>query len=341
MADSTQIEWSDATWNVITGCKVKTKGCTNCYAMRLAGTRLQHHPSRAGLTQPSAAGPVWNGEVRFNEPWLRQPLTWKRGRLIFVVAHGDLFYEGVPDEWIDKVFAVMAMAPQHTFQVLTKRSARMRDYMKRFAADYGPIEKQILALGGNPIEALTQWPLPNMWMGVSAEDQATAEERVPHLQDTPAAVRWVSAEPLLGEIRLDELMRSSPTSASRDQPDDRDSDWTYCDNALEGKRSTKVGQYDVPKIDWVVTGGESGVGARPSKTAWFRSLRDQCAKHGTAHLHKQNGNWLDDDAAAFMGSATSPMHQFSDGSTVVHVGKKKAGRHLDGVLHDQYPEVQS
>ena len=110
MAENTKIEWADATWNPITGCSVTSPGCTNCYAMKLAGTRLQHHPSRAGLTVPSKAGPVWTGEVRFNEQWLTQPLQWKRPRRIFVCAHGDLFHENVPDEWIDKVFAVMALA---------------------------------------------------------------------------------------------------------------------------------------------------------------------------------------------------------------------------------------
>ena len=121
MSDGTKIEWTDATWNPITGCSVVSPGCTNCYAMKLAGTRLQHHPSRTGLTKDTKAGPVWTGEVRFNEQWLDEPLRWKRPRMIFVCAHGDLFAEGVPDEWIDKTFAVMALAPQHIFQVLTKR----------------------------------------------------------------------------------------------------------------------------------------------------------------------------------------------------------------------------
>jgi Bacteriophage protein gp37 len=116
MADGTKIEWTDATWNPVTGCSVVSPGCTNCYAMRLAGTRLKHHPSRAGLTIDTKAGPVWNGKVRFNEQWPSEPLRWKRPRRIFVCAHGDLFAEGVPDEWMDQVFAVMALAPQHVFR---------------------------------------------------------------------------------------------------------------------------------------------------------------------------------------------------------------------------------
>ena len=110
MADRTHIEWADATWNPITGCSVVSPGCTNCYAMKLAGTRLKHHPSRAGLTRDTKAGPIWNGVLRLNEAWLDQPLRWKRPRMIFVCAHGDLFHEDVPNAWIDRVFAVMAEA---------------------------------------------------------------------------------------------------------------------------------------------------------------------------------------------------------------------------------------
>jgi protein gp37 len=128
MSEDTKIEWTNATWNIITGCSVVSPGCIHCYAMRLAGSRLRRHPSRRGLTHDTKAGPVWNGEVRFNEQWLKQPFSWKPQK-IFVCAHGDLFHEHVPDEWIDRVFAVMALASRHTFQVLTKRAGRMREYM--------------------------------------------------------------------------------------------------------------------------------------------------------------------------------------------------------------------
>src|SRR5690606_34453266 len=182
MAEQSSIEWTDATWNPITGCSVVSPGCTNCYAMKLAGTRLQRHPSRAGLTIATKAGPVWNGKVRLNEAWLDQPLKWKRPRMIFVCAHGDLFHEDVPDEWIDRVFAVMALAPQHTFQVLTKRAERMRRYMEphdqRRADSLG---RKVLDLGYREPLELLHWPLPNVWLGVSAEDQTRADERIPHL----------------------------------------------------------------------------------------------------------------------------------------------------------------
>jgi len=147
LSDKSKIEWTDATWNPITGCAIDTPGCINCYAMRLAGTRLKHHPSRKGLTKMVKGKPVWTGEVRLNEAWLKQPLQWARPRRIFVCAHGDLFYESVPDEWIDKVFAVMALASRHTFQVLTKRADRMRAYIERTGMSINYLEQPARAMG--------------------------------------------------------------------------------------------------------------------------------------------------------------------------------------------------
>ena len=201
MADGTKISWSEATWNIITGCTVVSRGCTNCYAQKLAGTRLAHHPSRAGLTRDTKAGPVWTGEVRFNEQWLDQPLRWAKPRMIFVAAHGDLFHESVPDAWLDRVFAVMALAPQHTFQVLTKRPDRMRAYMtSEFRS--ASIRGAACALSPGVKVPYPSWPLPNVWIGTSVEDQKSADERLPILRQIPAAVRWISAEPLLEEITI-------------------------------------------------------------------------------------------------------------------------------------------
>jgi len=204
VARNSKIEWCDDTWNPVTGCSVVSPGCTNCYAMRLAGTRMKHHPSRAGLTDDTKAGPVWNGRVTFNEDWLDLPLRWKKPRRIFVAAHGDLFHEAVPDEWIDRVFAVMALAPQHSFQVLTKRAARMRRYIEAEERRY-QIELQMYEIGGD-YDARTipdaEWPLPNVWLGFSAEDQARLNERWKHAG--PLAEQgwlvWCSAEPLLGPL---------------------------------------------------------------------------------------------------------------------------------------------
>lgn len=249
MADNTKIEWTDATWNPITGCAIVSPGCTNCYAMKLAGTRLQHHGSRAGLTRDTKAGPVWTGEVRLNKSWLHQPSAWRRSRRIFVCAHGDLFAEKVPDDWILDVLTVIACNPQHQFQVLTKRAERMQDFMSR-----PDLLEDIYAnwsgFSGSPRE-VDSWPLLNLWMGVSAEDQKRADERLRHLRETPAKVRWVSAEPLLAMLDLSRHL---------------------------------------DMLDWVVVGGESGHGARPMQPEWAESLRDQCAASGVPFLFKQWGS---------------------------------------------------
>ena len=205
MSDKTPIEWTDATWNPITGCSLVSPGCTNCYAMRLAGSRLKNHWSRKGLTKPTEAGPVWNGQVRFNEKWLDQPLRWSKPRRVFVCAHGDLFHEDIPDTWIDRVFAVMARADKHTFQVLTKRPTRMRDYLlgdwqDRNLPQWGKMTWAGRRAGFEEMTRRLSGPLPNVWLGVSVEDQKRADERIPVLLDTPAAVRFISAEPLLGPV---------------------------------------------------------------------------------------------------------------------------------------------
>jgi len=285
MSDGTKIEWTDATWNPIVGCSVVSPGCTNCYAMRLAGTRMKHHPSRAGLTRDSKAGPVWTGEVRFMEQWLIQPLRWAKPRMIFVCAHADLFHEAVPDEWIDRIFAVMAMAPQHTFQVLTKRPERMREYLARHDAglrwlvrcgqfaDHG--------LGVGDAVNWTRQGLPNVWLGTSVEDQAAADARIPELLATPASVRFLSCEPLLGPVNFNRIP-SDHAGADFMNPL-RGHYW------IDAQVPEQVASTD-GTIDWVIGGGESGSGARPCDLAWLRSLRDQCAAAGVAFFAKQLGS---------------------------------------------------
>ena len=340
-------EWTDATWQPITGCSVIGPGCTNCYAMTLAGTRLRHHPSRAGLTRDTKAGPVWTGEVRFNEQWLDLPLRWKLPRRIFVCAHGDLFHEAVPDEWIDRVFAVMALAPQHTFQVLTKRARRMRDYCRyaasRVTAAAFAYWCQRLRIDNHREykPAQLKWPLPNVWLGVSVEDQPRADERIPLLLDTPAAKRFISAEPLLSGIDLREYLVDWATG------------WMLTPK---------------PAIDWVIVGGENGPGARPMHPAWARSLRDQCQAAGVSFLMKQWGEWIDSDLwfaklaingvrfpvgdylqtgkhltwdeAARLAAATNcrDVEHQSDGTTLIRVGKRASGRLLDGRIWAEFPD---
>ena len=204
-----------------------------------------------------------------NGQWLDQPLRWKKPRHIFVCAHSDLFHEKVPDEWIDQVFGVMALCPQHVFQVLTKRPRRMRSYvLDRCCDDSGDllesIANSVYGLSEASLDeiddAVLKWPLPNVWHGTSVEDQLTANQRIPLLLETPAAVRWISAEPLLEEV----------TVFSLDGPVD----------VYKGMESP---------LHWVVCGGESGPRARPMHPDWARSMQDQCEAAGVPFFFKQWG----------------------------------------------------
>lgn len=338
MSDGTLIEWTDATWNVINGCSVVSPGCTNCYAMKLAGTRLRNHPSRQGLTKPSKAGPVWTGETRFNEPVLTDPLKWKRPRKIFVCAHGDLFHESVPFGWIDRVFAIMSLASQHVFQVLTKRPDRMREYFAdpntwgRIIAASDEL-KPSTKWNGNAYqlryEITTHGFLPNVWLGTSVEDQARADDRIWALMACPAAVRWLSCEPLLGPVDLTRV--EGPNGIQ----------------VIDSLRGVSIDPtwIDVPSsIGWVVVGGESGDGARPMNRDWARQLRDQCLSAGVAFHFKQWGNWVPEDhldsataAATYQDDLKNKRTYRFTGEPMRRVDKKTAGRLLDGVQHDGYP----
>lgn len=279
----TKISWTDDTWNPIVGCSVVSPGCTNCYAMRMAGTRLKLTKPYSGLTQDTKAGPVWTGEVRFIEERLTQPLKWRKPRRVFVNSMGDLFHEDVPEDWIDRIFAVMAVTPQHTYQVLTKRPERMREYMASIDDnDGGRVEGMRDALiegnaqkiyAGRTGEDPSMWlavhlPLPNVWLGTSVEDQTRADERIPALLDTPAAVRFLSCEPLLGPVDLRHVKETTGLTF----------------NAL----SRKIGiSFRGVGLDWVIVGGESGPKARDMDPAWARDIRDQCKAAGVAFFMKQ------------------------------------------------------
>lgn len=366
MSDNTKIEWADATVNAVNGCSVLSPGCTNCYAMRLAGTRLREHPSRAGLTQPSKAGPVWTGEVRLNEQQLLQPLRWRRPRRIFWNAHGDLFHDAVPDEWIDRVFAICALTPQHTHMILTKRPARMRRYMAGFDDQLGgPIE----GLRGALVEGTAQsiwhdrtgddtvdeWlavhlPLPNVWLGASIEDQQRADERIPDLLATPAAKRFISAEPLLGPIDLTSVRRF-PGRADKEFVDALGGNcWTNQSGlpnpdpswAKPGMPFSDGGR----GLDWLIVGGESGLGARPMHPDWARSLCDQCEAAGVAFFFKQWGEWKPfagwhDGVSAYSDASgtysSDRIKKLDDKHYAARVGKRAAGRLLDGREHSEFP----
>ena len=265
---TTSIEWTDETWNPIRGCSIVSKGCTNCYAMKQAHRFSGRGGPYEGLTTRTHGGPVWTGKVRLVPELLDAPLRWRKPRRVFVNSMSDLFHGDVPDEFVNKIFAVMALCPQHTFQVLTKRPERMRDYATR-ARYRSPMWREAavgVAIPGVEYgsaawferqRALPSWPLPNVWLGVSVEDQATADERIPLLLETPAAVRFVSAEPLLWPVDLN--------------------------------RDYFNGRWFGDLLHWVIVGGESGPGARPCNVEWIRSIAEQCKAAAAAVFVKQLG----------------------------------------------------
>lgn len=370
MSDKSRIEWTDATWNPVTGCKIVSPGCINCYAMKLAGTRLRHHPSRSGLTIDTKAGAVWNGEVRFNEEWLDQPIRWKKPRRIFVCAHGDLFAEGVEDAWLDKIFAVMACSRQHIFQVLTKRPQRMHDYLRtrmlshRLAATIGAFDFDV------PDELhFPNLPLPHVWLGVSVEDQARAIERIPLLLSTPASVRWISAEPLLGPLNLESIDLNGGGNVDAlniRMWEDEIANWRDSDEDWKEQFLDWYGLADLPEgpmspiLDWVVAGGESGPSARPMHPDWARSIRDHCTAAEVPFFFKQWGEWVPQVGAVdgwsigdnpeisrfdhrdWEGGQWSEPYRPAwcddiEDDTVSRIGKRNAGRTLDGREHNDMP----
>ena len=361
MSDETAIEWTDATWNPVRGCTRVSEGCRNCYAERVAYRFSGEGQPYEGLVRIGADGkrrPEWSGAIQFVEQRLLDPLRWgpvvlhtqlcvcewelelrcwkedrkgkrpkrrcacsARPRRIFVNSMSDLFHEGVTDEMLDRIFAVMALCPQHTFQVLTKRPERMLEYLSASpslllgrwtAAMSGEMLKRTTLESGDTIG--TSSARPNMWLGVSVEE-AKWKSRIDILRGVPAGKRFLSLEPLLGDL----------------------------------------GELDLTGIDWVIAGGESGKGPgiRPSHPDWFRSVRDQCAAAGVPFFFKQHGERIainDYDPFVHGFDSGKYEHQFvyrtgtkNDQelpSSTFRVGKKAAGDLLDRKQHHAFPEVQ-
>lgn len=351
MGDKSKIEWCDATWNPVTGCSKVSSGCAHCYA-EAQWPRMQHLPGYAGRSF---------GDVRCHEDRLGIPLRWKRPRRIFVNSMSDLFHEEVPRDFIVKVFAAMLLSQRHTFQILTKRSSRMREILGQVEDTF---EAEVRAeasrmVHDRPTKDLeAPWPLPNVWLGVSVEDQKAANQRVPDLAECRAAVRFLSCEPLLGSLDLE-----YPKEFFPDGPD-------LC---CSGYGCGCMGMPSDPPllygIDWVIVGGESGGLARPMHPEWARSIMRQCQRYkwvsflfkqwgewspevslarprrprpGIAHDHSTGGGTpvilLDTDG---MERDTNELNTFSlpcEWVRMAKVGKKNAGNHLDGRQHLEYPE---
>lgn len=320
MSDKTKIEWTDATWNPVTGCTHVSEGCDHCYAESIA-TRFAGTPA-----YPDGF------EVTLRPDKLDQPLRWKRPRRIFVNSMSDLFHSEVPDEYIAEVFAVMALAPQHTFQVLTKRPGRMRSLLAS-----GLFQRQVEELASSRAGRIVNapWPLPNVWIGTSVESQQWADVRIPLLLDTPAVVRFLSCEPLLGLVDLTpcNCRGDATTGCARHNPG------SLTDTQLNARALHH------PAVDWVIVGGESGPHARPMQPDWVRSIRDQCAAASVPFLFKQWGEWaphasLRDEHASVNPGPHVRASQLVGLDRMDLIGKKAAGLVLDGRTWDEYPEVQ-
>lgn len=305
----TGIEWCDRTWNPVRGCSRVSAGCDHCYAEGIA-TRFSG-PGLAfeGFARSVHGAPHWTGRVELDEAALDEPLRWRKPAAIFANSMSDLFHKALPDEAIDRVFAVMALCPQHTFLVLTKRPQRMAAYLEHPETPYRledtpeglqashhatsgdlpyetPTALRLGAQAEKGLAAIDRWqfgiPLRNIYLGASVEDQATADARVPHLLRLAALgwPVWASYEPALGPV-----------------------DWTSIRHQLAGKSFELLDAlrcqdpldkgHSRGRLSAIVAGGESGRGARPPHPDWFRTTRDQCAAAGVPFHFKQWGAWTE------------------------------------------------
>ena len=303
----TEISWTHRpgtvgrSWNPIQGCARVSEGCRNCYAERIAARFAEHGWSQGLINLKTKK---WNGVARLAKHKLAEPLRWKKPATVFTNSMSDLFYEGFTNEQIAAVFGVMAAARQHTFQILTKRAKRMREWFEWA----GQLNLDVLQHSASAViwhddrsqnvrvPRGTTWPLPNVWIGCSVENQDAADERIPELLATPATVRFLSCEPLLGQVDL-----------------------------LAGCIEERAN--GTTALGWVITGCESGHSARPCSVEWLRSLRDQCQEAGVPFFLKQAV------------CAREPID-----AVVVGDGSKRKGGgvielpYLDGVQWAQFPE---
>lgn len=315
----TKIEWCDAAWNPTSGCTPVSEGCQNCYARAFAHRLC----GRFGYPEDEPF------RVTLHPERLEEPLRWRKPRRVFVNSMGDLFHEDVPESFISAVFFVMQAAKEHTFLILTKRPKRMAEFIDRWVHCDHAYPDHAWRIGADSSagcppgcghyrrEGKQRLPLPNVLLGVTAENQKTANERIPILLQIPAAVRFVSCEPLLGPVDLEKLLGSA----------------TEAREVVNGWHC----------IDWVICGGETGPGARPMHPDWVRNLRDQCQATGVPFFFKSWGEWT----AEYRPEVSVDLTRLradeqvakADGGHCLfrRVGKKAAGRLLDGRTWDEFP----
>lgn len=364
------IEWTDETWNVTTGCTRVSAGCDNCYAVamtkRLAGIEFTKE-KYSGLVNEGKGH--FNGRIKLHEDELEKPLSWRKPRMVFVNSMSDLFHPNVPWDFVEKVFGIMAKAKDHTFQILTKRPDRMAHYINNLFPEKYMCDTDERRLGTQIFKwgEEFEWPLKNVWLGTSVEHQEAADERIPHLLQCPAAVRFLSCEPLLGEVNIVPFIGHNSYHCecgwhntemdlhiSGYVSETKSPRSAICKNCGEGADIYRA-------VDWVIAGGESGHNARPMHPDWVRSLRDQCNGARVAFFFKQWGSWIPtcqmEDAGISLHDRDDIHEEIlyntgevlkEDGSNwndkkkskiVGKVGKKKAGRLLDGREWNEMPGV--
>ena len=335
----TKIEYCDTVWNPVVGCSKVSPGCAHCYAEKMAW-RLKNAAFAPGANE-SLLKYVdvvdhghWNGQVRVDEKKLEEPLRWRKPRRIFVNSMGDLFHPDVPESFISAVFYVMQKAKQHIFLVLTKRPERMAEFIDHQVHCDNAYPDHAWRIGadstaGRPFgyghyrrEEKQRPPLPNVWLGVTAENQQAADERIPILLQIPAAVRFVSVEPMLGLVDLRDYLRPKTKTA-------------FYNRGGRGRAMEVVIRKE--HLNWVICGGETGPNARPCHPDWVRSLRDQCQAAGVPFFFKSWGEYKPlpfsdrEDGLHTLQEYPGCKYDF------VKVGKKEAGRLLDGRTWDEFP----
>lgn len=379
MAQKSSIEWTDATWNPIRGCTPISPGCKNCYASSVAKRFSGPGLAYEGLVRINAAGEAtndWNGTIKWAEKHLLDPLRWKTPKKIFVNSMSDLFHENVTDDMRDKILAVMVLAPQHTFQVLTKRPEKMLEYISSaeervrdtvaFQSHLWDARRQAEALGGKWVSPQRddmgrielegyfdsvefKWPLPNVMLGTSAENQKYFDERMPHLDDI-AHMGWttfLSLEPLIGPIDVEYPKSIYPDGAP-----------TCCNGHECGCQGMPTEPPMFYSVKLVIGGGESGHGARPMQSNWAGAIQRACERWKIAYFHKQNGMWVDAGHEEFGKlPAGRTLHYDSQGviipgddprlrdenadvMTMKWVGRARAGKTLYGKTYHEFPEIQ-
>lgn len=322
--NNTIISWTEKTWNPVSGCSPVSEGCANCYAKRMA----QRLRGRCGYP---ADEPF---KVTLHPDKLKEPLRMRKPARIFVCSMGDLFHEDVPEKFICRVWDVMRYARNHTFLVLTKRPGKML----RWFQSVQPCSEHglggYMVYGGTPksyggkgviVGEAKHWPLPNVWLGVTCESQERADERIPILLQTPAAVRLVSVEPMLGSTDLRHLHYRRITEI----------------DALAGTHGLiRPHGGKCAKLDWVICGGETGPGARPIHPDWARSMRDQCQAAGVPFHFKSWGAYREACASDDpIWNGQSPNLKHEHGTHFIKLNPRETGRLLDGREWDEYPEV--